>query len=123
MLAILFADRQVCLFVARELSFLFCKRLVTLLHVCIAFARCPLLNFLGFRFFMRVAHFLLSIRFLQASNFCCGLLRLGLKFGSSPCFCASYFTSGRFPNTLYLCCLGANCFCSFLLNPFSLAGS
>ena len=123
MLAILFADRQVCLFVARELSFLFCKRLVTLLHVCIAFARCPLLNFLGFSFFMRVAHLLLSIRFLQASNFCCGLLCLGLKFGSFSCFCASHFNSGRLANSLYFCSLSANCFCSFCLNLFVLLGS
>jgi hypothetical protein len=123
MLAILLADRQVRLFVARELGFLLCKRLVTLLHVCIAFARCPLLNLLGFSFFTRVAHLPLSIRFLQAGNLCSGLLCLGLKFGSFSRFCASHFNSGRLANSLYFCSLSANCFCSFLLNPFALLSS
>jgi hypothetical protein len=74
MLAILIFELEVSLFVPSNLGLLCRKRLVTPLYVRVALAGGPLKHPLGFRSFVRDAHFLVSVSLFQASHLRCSFL-------------------------------------------------
>jgi hypothetical protein len=123
MLAVLFAELFVRLFVSRNFSFLFREHSVSPLQIRVSVALCPLLDSLHLDPFMCVARLPVRVCFFQTSNFSGSGLCQGFSLGRPLCFCTGSIVSCCFADSLYLCGLNANHFCCFLLDALPLLGS
>jgi hypothetical protein len=123
MLAVLFAEFFVRLFVSRNFRFLFREHSVSPLQIRVSVALCPLLDSLKLNPFMCVARLPVCVCLFQASNFSGSCLCQGLSLGRSPCFRMSGIASCCFADSLHLCGFNANHLRCFLLDAFPLSGS